>query len=703
MRSGAYRPSRIRALYRTVGHIERNYALFRKAVHELADEGKLVRVKGGRWAPAEEAGFVEGIFKSRRNGGGLVRTGDGIVIAVERHRTKGALSGDTVIVKSYPSAGKREAIQGEIIKITRRANRPVVGIFHQRGGIAFVSPTGSQHHRDIYLKKSVAEPVITGEELASQVREGDHVVVELFEDRMGWPGSLKGRIVEILGGPETPGIDMIGLLRRYSISIEFPREVVEEVDALPDELTKEDLKGRLDLRELFVLTIDPEDARDFDDALSLEILPDGAYRLGVHIADVAHYVREGNSLDREARERGTSIYLVDRAVPMIPEKLSGDLCSLRPGEDRLTKTVFAEVGSDGSLKRYEILSTVIRSGARLNYHEAQEIVERLEKNPADDIGRTLQGLLAVTDLLGKRRRERGGLDFDVPEVEVILNEKGFPQNIRKARRLRTHEMVEDAMLLANTIIAEHLRTMGAPLLFRVHEPPAPEDIKRFGEVVKSLGYHFTTRKAHDKGYIQGFLKKIRGSRLEGILNYLFLRSLKRARYTEKHDEHYGLGLETYTHFTSPIRRYPDLYIHRLLDRCTGYAGKKTWQDVDRKELEVLAENLTEREQIANEIERESVKIMQVQFMAERIGEVFTGTIVGPLSIGFFVELEQFFVEGLVHVSSLRDDYYMFDESRMLLKGRSKGRVFRIGDRVRVRVARVDVDELLIDFELIEVL
>jgi len=356
-----------------------------------------------------------------------------------------------------------------------------------------------------------------------------------------------------------------------------------------------------------------------------------------------------------------------------------------------------DVDSEGEVKDYEIYDSVIRSHARLNYSQAQGILDD-ESGSNNELARILHGLEEVTDRLSMKRKKRGALDFDLPEPEVILDENGRPTDILKSKRLRSHQLVEDAMLLANTIAAEHLKKKKAPVIYRIHEESDPKSMIMFGKMVQAFGFTYSHKKAHGKGYAQKFLEKIRGSKFEGVLNMLFLRSLKKACYSGKNKGHFGLALDIYTHFTSPIRRYPDLYIHRLLGRYTPTDHRK-W-DIKSEDVEALAESCSERERFAEEVERTSVKIKQVQFMAERLGEDFTGTITGMINHGFFVELDRFFIEGLVPVSSLEDDYYEFDESRMLFSGRSGRKTFRLGDRVEIRVAKVVEDDLLIDFELI---
>ena len=690
IKSNDYRPIKTRGLYKKARHIERNYAVFRNAVRDLAREGSIVKIKGGRLAvPSPETGLISGIFRRKLLGGGIVRSEDGKVIIIKRHRTKDALHGDTVIVKRYSRRGRNGIVFGEIVDVVDRAEKPVVGIFHKQSGMRFVSPTYGQPYEDIYM---------TGDDVPPDVNEGDHVVVEIVGDHGAWQASLRGRIIEVLGGPDTPGIDMIGLMRRYGLTQEFPEDVMNDVNSITDELDENELDRRLDLRDRFILTIDPVNAKDFDDALSVEYLPDGVIRLGVHIADVGHYVREDSTLDGEARARGTSVYLVDRSVPMLPEKLSGNLCSLRPGEDSLTKSVFMDVDSEGEVRDYRIFDSVIRSHKRLNYSQAQGILDD-DRSADDELARTLNGLEEVTGRLAMKRKKRGALDFDLPEPEVILDENGRTLDIKKSKRLRSHQLIEDAMLLANTVVAGHLKKKKAPVIYRIHEEPDPKSMIMFSKIAQAFGFAFSHKKAHDKGYTQKFLEKIRGSKFESVLNMLFLRSLKKACYSGRNKGHYGLALDIYTHFTSPIRRYPDLYIHRLLGRYTQSLDHVKWE-IKPEDVKALAESCSERERFAEEVERKSVKIKQVQFMAERLGEDFTGTITGMINHGFFVELDRFFIEGLVPVSSLEDDYYEFDESRMLFSGRSGRKTFRLGDRVEIRVAKVVEDDLLIDFELI---
>jgi len=681
--SKTVRPLRKRELARKLGISQEEYPTFRRVLGELVKEGKVARLRGGKYGPMEEANRVVGRLYVHPDGYGFVsREPEGSDVFVRPEDMGPALHGDKVVVQVYKRRRGAKP-EGKVIQVVERALEQVVGVYR----------SGTVMPDDPRL------PVvyISGGEKA---REGQKVVVRI---EGGTHRALEGRIAEVLGYPGEPGIDVISIIREFGLPSEFPPYVLREAESLSEEIPPEELARREDLRALPAVTIDPEDAKDFDDAVSLEVLGDGRYRLGVHIADVSYYVREGGEIDREAYRRGTSVYLVDRAIPMLPPKLSGDLCTLCPGKDRLSISVLVDITEDGEILGYRIVEGVIRSRARLTYPQAQAAVDgrEAEAGPAWEFREMLRRMDLLSKALAERRHERGAIDFDLPEPEVTLDEEGTPLEIRRRERLDSHRLIESFMLLANEIVARYLTEREVPFLYRVHDRPDPEKLEEFARFARALGYPFRPDKARNPKYLQEFLSKAEGRPEEPVVRELLLRSMKRAVYSPHNIGHFGLACDIYTHFTSPIRRYPDLLTHRVLREVL-----RGTVDEDRKEklarsLPDIGQHLSDREWVADEAERASVDVKRVAFMKERLGERFWGIISSVRPFGFFVELEEFYVEGLVHVDSLVDDYYFYDEKKHCLLGERKGRKFSIGDRVYIQAVRADEALRQVDFRLVE--
>jgi len=481
--------------------------------------------------------------------------------------------------------------------------------------------------------------------------------------------------------------------------------VEAEASLMPAEVSREDLKDRADFRRWPTVTVDPESARDHDDAISLDRLPNGHWRLGVHIADVAHYVREGSLLDQEAYLRGTSVYFPDRVVPMLPHALSSNICSLVEGQDRLTQTVVLELDAKGRVEKADFHDGVIRSAARMSYQQVQKIVDgdaalRGQFGP-------LVGLFERMDELAKlmrrRRYERGSLDFDLPEPKLVLDEAGQMTGIVAHARLDSMRSIEEFMLAANEAVAERLARAGTPTLYRIHEQPDPERVEEFAELVSSFGYRLPAKLEEIRPQdFQAILKQVEGKPEEKLVSYLLLRTMRLARYHEENLGHFGLATDMYAHFTSPIRRYPDLVVHRSLRALRHGRGDQAEREMSAP-LPEMGLHLSDMERRATDAERELIEWKKVRFMADKLGEVFSGYVTGVQSFGLFVELDEIYVQGLVHVSSMTDDYYRFDERAHMLKGENTGKVYRLGDRVKVQVAAVKLEERKIDFALVDVL
>lgn len=685
---------RRRELYGRLGLKGTDYGEFKRILTMLEKSGELSRTRGKTFALPSASGLVTGMFFASRHGGGFVRPEEGEPVYVRRDDTAGALPGDTVQVRIIRKGHIGINRAGEVVKIVERTTKPIIGVYHRVGRAAYVTPDENTYIEDML--------VMGGEELIP--KPGDLVVCRAEPGAPAYTHPTCA-IVEVLGSPDDPGMDVLVIIKRHGLPMRFPGEVIAESRRIPADLDERVIASRRDVRGMVTFTIDPTDARDFDDAVSIERRDDGGFDIGVHIADVAHYISEGSATDREARDRGMSCYLVDRVIPMLPERLSNELCSLRPGEDRLTKSVFARVDHEGDILSWEIANTVIHSRARLTYVQAQEYLDGASspgvREIPPEVGESLTALSDLTDILSRRRMERGALDLDIPETAVILDSEGKPVRIVRRSRFKSHRMVEEAMLLANTITALALAEANAPFLYRIHDTPDIKKLEAYSDIVRALGHEFLFSRAEDPVYLHTFLESIRGGFHERVLNMLLLRSMKKAAYSPHNIGHYGLALPVYAHFTSPIRRYPDLIVHRQIDRYILGDGGTPEHTHDLRFYEELGSAVTSSEIRTDAAERDSVKMKTAEFMSAYLGEEFEGTISGIIPIGFFVELDEFYVEGLVHVSTLDDDYYEIDDTGTAMIGRNKGRRFMIGDRTKVVVVRTDKERGEVDFMVLD--
>lgn len=665
---------------------------FLMLLNSLEKEGAVVLTRKHRYGLPQKMGLIVGRLQGHPRGFGFVIPDNPMEkdIYISINHMNGAMHNDRVMVRSTFSA-KGQA-DGEVIRILERNNREIVGTYEQGGNFGFVVPDDARIYHDIFVPQGQS----------NNAQNGDKVVVEVTQ----WPHkrrSPEGRVIEVIGRRDAPGVDILSIIKKYRLPLEFPEPVLQQAAKVNREVREEDIgKGRRDLREWKTVTIDGADAKDLDDAVTIEALPDGTYSLGVHIADVGHYVREGTPLDQEAFNRGTSVYLVDRVVPMLPTELSNGICSLNAGVDRLAMSAVMKVDGNGRVVEYEIFPSVIRVDERMTYENVRRILVEndsgLTERYADFVPkfRLMEELCLV---LRDKRLRRGAIDFDFPEGKAILDEKGKPLEIVKRQRSIAEQIIEEFMILANETVAEHMFHLELPFIYRVHEEPDSESVSDLNSFIHLFGYHIkgSENGVHPRSF-QEIVSKVQGRPEEKIVSTVMLRSMKHARYEAACLGHFGLASKYYTHFTSPIRRYPDLEIHRVIkESLNGRIHGKRLETLSRR-IPMSADQSSVREQIAEEAERECLDLKKAEYMEQHIGEIFTGVISSVLSFGFFVELPNT-VEGLVHVSSLTDDYYTFWEKEMVLFGQHTKKAYRIGDKVNVQVVRVDVDQRKIDFEI----
>lgn len=667
---------------------------FHALLLELEQEGEVILNRKGRYGLPKRMNLSVGRIQGNAKGFAFLIPDDPQEqdVYIKNEDLSGAMNNDRAIVRLHRHLQDGRKREGEVIRILKRANERIVGTFENSRHFGFVVPDDKRLYHDIFIPKNET----------ADAKDGDKIVVEIIQ----WPEARRnpeGRIIEVLGHKDDPGTDILSIVRKYQLPEAFPANVQKEAEEIPLEIRPQEYTNRQDLRDLPMVTIDGEDARDLDDAVSLKILANGHYYLGVHIADVGYYVKEGSSLDKEALNRATSVYLVDRVIPMLPPRLSNGICSLNAGEDRLAMTCFMEINSKGETVNHEILQTVIKVKERMTYTNVRKILE--DKDPElieryrEYVG-IFESMHGLCEILRAKRLKRGAIDFDFPESKVKLDEKGKPLEIVKRDRSIAEMIIEEFMIAANETVAEHFNWLEAPFLYRVHESPDLDDIASLNEFLGAFGYQIRANSTGDvnPGAYQLIVEKVRGRAEEKAVNMTMLRSMKHARYAHEPLGHFGLAAKYYSHFTSPIRRYPDLAIHRIIREFQekGLSSKRS-KDLTGI-MAMYAEQSSLRERVAEDAERESVDLKKVEYMKDYVGEKFTGHISGVTSFGFFVELPNT-VEGLVHVSTLNDDYYQFVEKHLMLVGEHTNKVYRIGDTVNVTLTKVNVTDRNIDFEI----
>jgi ribonuclease R len=700
MRERVHHPATVQEILRLLRVPRQDRATFRRHLKALMESGEVIKIRGNRFGLADRMDVVVGRLETHPRGFGFVVPDAGHEdhphVYVAAPNLTEALHGDRVVARIERHHGP-DRVEGRIIRVLERANTSVVGRFDlDEAGRGFVVPFDRRLLSDVQVDAADTRGAAAA----------DMVVVELTR----WPTPTRpplGRVVEVLGGLDAPGVDTRIIIRKHRIPDVHGQEAVQEARRLGGTVRERDVRDRTDFRPVTTVTIDGEHARDFDDAITIEKLANGHYWLGVHIADVSHYVEEGSALDTEAAERGTSVYFPERAVHMFPAELATGLCSLNPHVDRLVQSCLMEVSRTGQVVRAEFHDGVINSDARMTYTDVNAILA--ERDSA--VTARYRALVPIFelmrelfDVLNGRRRRRGSIDFDLPEPEVLLDENGLIENIIAAERNIAHRIIEEFMLLANETVAEFVHAQDAPGLYRVHEEPDLLKVEQFEEFISGFGYSLAAPlNALRPRHFQKLVERIRGKPEEKPIAFLMLRTMQKAHYSPSNLGHFGLAAGHYTHFTSPIRRYPDLVVHRVLRALRhGRMDEARREELD-EDLPEIARHTSEMERRADEAERELLQWKKVRFMADKVGDEYEGYVTGVAAFGLFIELVEHFVEGLVHISSMADDYYRYLESSHTLQGENTRKVYRLGDRVRVQVVRVDLERRQIDLGLVEIL
>lgn len=698
MHEEAYRPLLAEDLAEGMQLTPEELVEFDRALEELEKEGAVIKNRSDLYGIPSRMHLVVGRLSMTAKGFGFIipdvrDTEEETDVFVPGADLNTAMHGDRVVARVTPAAEEGRSREGEIIRILERANEKIVGTFESSKTFGFVTPDNTKLSQDIFVPKKGFHGAKTGSK----------VVVEITK----WPDrrrNAEGKVIEVLGKVGDPGVDVLSVMRQYDLSETFPEDVQEAADHMEQEPSPEEYRGRRDRRDLPIVTVDGEDSKDLDDGVFARRNPDGSFFLGVYIADVSWYVRENQPLDREARERGTSVYLVDRVIPMLPKELSNGICSLNAGVDRLSMACEMQISPEGEVTSYEIIPTVIHVYRRLTYNIVNKVlVDKEEPFYSDnqDIREMLMTLEDLRNVLKAKRHRRGSIDFDVPEVKVKLDEKGHPVALIKREGSLAESIIEECMLIANETVARHMDTKHQPFMYRVHEQPSDEKIERLNNLLGAFDLFIHPSETGDikPMDVQQVLEKVKGRPEERIISTVALRSMQQARYSDMSLGHFGLAARYYTHFTSPIRRYPDLIVHRLLREtfATGTIPAERQAKL-RTMLPEIADHASERERVAIEAERETTDMKKIEYMAQFVGEEFSGIISGVTAFGIFVELDNG-VEGLVHVSTMVNDYYEYREEQFAMVGERTNKSYRLGDEVEVLLVRANVEERNLDFVL----
>lgn len=695
MESEGYVPIKRRDMRAMLSVPQEDREKFENLINELIAEGRVFETKKGKLASPKDLQMATGTFIGHARGFGFVTPdAGGEDIFIPASETMGAMQKDRVLYKVLHKAEKGKKADGVIVRILERGQQRIVGTFEAGSkGYGFVVADDKKIAKDIFISRENTKGAVTGHKVVVEI-------TDYGEDRR----NPEGKVIEILGHINDPGVDILSVIRRYELAVEFPEEVYAEIEHLGTEVAEADKKGREDLRDLLTITIDGADAKDLDDAVSLKRLGNGNFELGVHIADVSHYVRENTALDKEAYARGTSVYLVDRVIPMLPHKLSNGICSLNPHVDRLALSCLMEVNGRGEVVSHRILESVINSDYRMTYTAVREILE--DGTPAlleqyAEILPMLEDMEELRQILGEKRRKRGSVNFDLPESKIILDENGKPIDIKPYEKSIATNMIEEFMLVCNETIAENSFWQEMPFMYRSHQEPDEDKLKKMEQFLRGFGYYLRKKdgEIHPRE-LQKVLQKAEETDEERIITRMVLRSMMQARYTAENGGHFGLAAKYYCHFTSPIRRYPDLEIHRMIKKMLHGELDEKASAYYRRKMPDWAKHCSKQERVAEDAERDTDALKKVEFMEDKVGQIYEGIISGVTNWGIYVELPNT-IEGMVALSQMDDDYYEFDEKKMLVFGKRTKKSYRLGDKVVVSVAKVDRMMGTIDFAFAE--
>ncbi|NNE46979.1 MAG: ribonuclease R [Rhodothermales bacterium] len=683
LRNHGKRSFRFKEIAKTLGFKDnKTYKLFSEVMEDLVEEALIARVKGGKYRHRKPGGTAVGRLTVNPKGFGFVAVEDTLHdYFVSPSNLKTALDGDTVRISTAAGSRDGQRREAEVMEIVERGRTYAVGTFRRRGKFAIVHPDDLRLIRDIYVDKKDFGGAVDGQKV--------QVSIDQFDDPHGSP---EGRVLSVIGNADEPEVQVLSLAMSLGVKAEFDEDVERELRDIPDTIDPDEANRRLDLRDKRTFTIDPEDAKDFDDAIHIEAMGPDAWEVGVHIADVSHFVQVDSATDREALSRGTSVYLVDRVIPMLPERLSNGLCSLQSNVDRLAFSCIMKMNGRGDVLSYDLQPSVIHSQRRLTYAQAQAIIDA--GSSEDQLERDLLAANTIARVLTKRRLAEGSIDFDMPEVKVRLDERGHPVEMFVKTRMEANRLVEEFMLLANRTVAGHVQRVldNRPFVYRVHDRPDLERIKSLALYVRAFGHRLRIKDGSiDSGDLNDLLHQVAGKPEEPVIEQAALRAMAKAVYTTENIGHYGLGFEDYTHFTSPIRRYPDLMVHRLLRQYSSGTSS-----VDEAWLEEVCKSCSESERRAEKAERESIKLKQVQYARDHLGDSFDGVVTGVTKFGVFVEISDLLVEGMVHVRDMDDDYYEYDEASFSLRGVESARVYQPGTAVRIVIVAANVETREID-------